>query len=125
MVERITIRGPSGPIASLEGPAWSQVEDALRSLDAEKETDLTLQSEEQGELVIIGGSGWYLVSLIRRTGETFDVIDRTKPSFPVQLKMGARPVEYDSQYLCDLETAIRAARRFFETGQMEESLCWE
>jgi len=107
--------------AELSDPTWEQVEDAIRDLDECSHNDLYLHpdaSKLETYLAVGGGSGRYLV-----TGS----IDNDR--FPTAVKaverdvrhellvVGGQAGDYPRNWILDLDSALRAARSFFETGE--------
>lgn len=107
--------------ADILNPTWDQVEDAIHALDEETRNDLYLHplaSNPETYLAVGGGSGRYLV-----TGsidnERFPTVVKGSESTPTRelLVVGGQAGDYPSEWIHDLDLALRAARSFYETGE--------
>jgi Immunity protein Imm1 len=102
-------------------PTWEQVEDAIRDLDERAHNDLYLHpdaSNLETYLAVGGGSGRYLV-----TGSVNNL------RFPTAVKhaesnaareplvVGGQTGDYPRHWILDLDSALRAARSFFEAAE--------
>ena len=131
-IEILTISewiGVSKKDTVVENPTWEEVEGAVRALNNRNLNDLYLQPARQDPetfLCIGGGDGRYLVSGSIGNEEFPTVVDPAKPSDVVEhLVVGGQTGDYAGNWIVDLETALRAARSFFESGDFGGDVQWE
>lgn len=123
-IELLTVcewNGPHMERTEFPQPSWEQVEDAIRDLDERAHNDLYLHpdaSNLETYLAVGGGSGRYLV-----TGS----VDSER--FPTAVKgiesdasrellvVGGQAGDYPRNWILDLDSALRAAQSFFDTGE--------
>jgi len=112
---RITVRRPS----------WWAIEGAIRGLDADRWSALTLQGRGETRMSIGGGAGRYLAHILTGEGRTKQLVDRARTGGAVPLLVGGYWCSFPRRLLVNLRTVLRAARHFAETGGLEQSLAWE
>lgn len=122
-IEILTISewiGASRKDTVLENPAWPDIEKAIRDLNNENLNDLYLQptrEDPETYLCVGGGNGRYIVSGSIRNEEFPTVVDVAKSSDTrEQLVVGGQGGDYPSSWIVDLDTALHAAKLFFELG---------
>ena len=111
-----------------EQPSWEAVESAIRALNNRERNDLYLTpspGDPETYLCIGGGAGRYVVAGSVRNLEFPTILDDSKSPDPRQrLTVGGQEGEYPANQVVDLETALSAAREFFEAGGFSESGPW-
>jgi hypothetical protein len=120
---------PGEADAEIMHPTWSQVEEAIRALDGHSRNDLYLQprsEEAETWLAVGGGAGQYLVTGSVNS-ERFPTVVResNREEEKVLLMVGGQVGDYPRRWIIDLETALFAARHFFESGEFGGDICWE
>jgi hypothetical protein len=120
--------GPQVEMA-VEGPTWRQVEKAVRALDEHESSDVLLASYDQRFLAVAGGNGRYLVFAQEPRGNGLAFANLINPDAavgpPVLLVVGGVYGDFQPRQLVDLQTALRAARPYFNAGDLEPDLPWE
>jgi hypothetical protein len=110
-------------------PTWSDVEAAIRTLDNDRFNDLYLQPRQNAPetyLCVGGGGGRYVVSGSVENEAFPTVIDPAKADAPQELLVvGGQSGWYPASMVVDLETALNAARNYFETGEPSGPVAWQ
>jgi Immunity protein Imm1 len=102
-------------------PTWEQVEHAIRDLDERAHNDLYLHpdaSNLETYLAVGGGSGRYLVTG-SVNNERFPTAVKHADSNAARdlLVVGGQAGDYPRHWILDLDSALRAARSYFETAE--------
>jgi hypothetical protein len=112
----------------IEKPAWGQIERAIRALNNENLNDLYLEPEVGNSeiyLCIGGGAGRYVVSGAIYNERFPTMADPDKPAdSKEELVVGGQTGDYPGNCVVDLETALRAAKDFYETGGFSHEINW-
>jgi hypothetical protein len=114
--------GPRKEDTNIEHPAWPQVEAAIRALNGTTHNDVYLQpagGEPDSYLCIGGGKGRYIVTGATKGGEFPTLTDPARAGEPEEtIVVGGQPGNYPGHWVVDLETALGAARSYFDTGTL-------
>jgi len=111
---------------AVDAPCWHDIESAIRRLDGEVYTMVTISAGEGIYLSIGGGSGQFVVTGSTDNNQTFfTLVDRAQGDVMQQLVAGGQEGDYPARMCVGLETALRAAKRFAMAGERESSLSWE
>lgn len=110
----------------VEQPSVPAIENAIRRLDGIRTTEVSIESDSD-DFMIVGGGGGRYVAFVGR-GED-DLVNLFNPSGPserlVELCVGGQTGFYSERQLVDLPTAIQAACKFAENGELDGSVNWE
>jgi hypothetical protein len=121
--------GPHCESTHVPGPRWEDVSEAICRLDNSHFNDVYLQRDEDPEhfwLCIGGGAGRYLITGAAEEGQYPTVLDPTHTGVgKVELLLGGQIGLYPVSWIQDLETALKAAKRFYEHGDFGGDLHWE
>ena len=123
----LSIDDRSDPVADdevVESASWDQVESAIRSLDGKRRTMVTVEQDEIRNLAVGGGDGRYLVTITEPDDEFRTLYEPGKGEDPVPLVTGGQLGEHPGRTVVDLDTALTAARTYFDTGALDPSLSW-
>lgn len=113
--------GPRVQQVEYREPSWELVEDAIRNLNGRERNDLYLcpaVSDPETYLCVGGEAGRYLVTGSVR-GESFPTVvggpggDGARET----LVVGGQAGDYPQHWVVDLDTALRAARAFYDSGE--------
>jgi hypothetical protein len=123
-IELLTVcewNGPHMERAEFPQPTWDQVEDSIRDLDEQTHNDLYLHPDASNldmYLAIGGGSGRYVVTG-SINNERFPTAVKGVESNAARelLVVGGQAGDYPRNWILDLDSALRVARSFFETGE--------
>lgn len=123
-----TWSGPRHEETHLEHPSWPEVEAAIRGLNGTTHNDVYLCPEptaSEAYLCVGGGNGRYIVTGATKGGRFPTLTDATRTPEPREmLVVGGQAGDYPGHYVVPLETALRAARIYFETGAFSADASW-
>jgi Immunity protein Imm1 len=109
----------------IENPSWNQVEKAIRELDGEHQTLVTLGVNEDTYMSIGGGENKYIVTVTFDNFNFYILIDSTKSEQIEKLVVGGQKGNYPANQCVDLLRCLLAARTFTELGKLDDLLTWE
>jgi hypothetical protein len=113
--------GPRMESTDIPDPTWEQVEDAIRDLDERSRNDLYLHADASNletYLAVGGGSGRYLVTGSIDNERFPTAVNAIEADASRELLVvGGQRGDYPRSWILDLDSALRAARSFFETGE--------
>jgi Immunity protein Imm1 len=109
----------------IENPSWNQVEKAIRELDGEHQTLVTLGVNEDTYMSIGGGENKYIVTVTFDNFNFYILIDSTKSEQIEKLVVGGQKGNYPATQCVDLLRCLLAARTFTELGKLDDLLTWE
>lgn len=123
-----TWSGPLNESTHVEQPSWRDVEAAIRGLNGATHNDVYLCPEPtvtESYLCVGGGDGRYIVTGATKGGKFPTLTDPTRTREPREtLVVGGQPGDYPGHYVVPLETALRAARTYFDTGAFDRDAHW-
>jgi hypothetical protein len=118
-------RGLESQDRTIENPSWEDIETALRNLDGEKRTAVSLLGKGEAHLVVGGGSlGRYTVYATFDNDNFLSLSSSDGNSPPVRLNVGGQEGDYPSKIVVELSAALAAAKIFFESGQLAATQQW-
>jgi hypothetical protein len=111
---------------TLDRPSWEDIERAIRQLSGNERTSLILKRDEETHMSIGGGPDRYsVVVLIENRHGPFYLIDPSKSDAEIMLVVGGQSIDTPERMTVPLETILKAARVFSESGELEKSLAWQ
>lgn len=115
--------------AEVATPAWEDIAFSIRALDQRSlpSVHLLLDPMRTADecMVVMGGQGAYWVAVTAGPHDQRRLFDARKPSHQVTLWSSDQGFADHAWHVCDLATALRAARRFAEHGDCDPELQWE
>jgi hypothetical protein len=108
----------------IENPTWEQIEAAIRELDAENQTLVTLGADEV-YMSIGGGKGKYVVTVTFNNLDFYVLVNLSKLDDIENLVVGGQEGSYPAKQCVDLLRCLLAARTFANFGKLDDLLCWE
>jgi hypothetical protein len=114
--------GGGSEIISIRDPSWQDVIQAIHRLDGDRFTEVNLADTDSTGLVISGGAGRYLCERMQLENN-YLLLDPSKPE-ELLVRIMRDGDEYPGNWTVDLEMVVKAARTFFETGEIDTSLTW-
>jgi Immunity protein Imm1 len=109
----------------IEKPNWNQIETAIRELDAENKTLVTLGINEDTYMSIGCGENKYIVTATSDNFNFYSLIDPSKSEQVETLVIGGQKGNYPANKYVDLLRCLLAARTFTELGKLDDLLMWE
>lgn len=108
---------------------WSDVENAVRSLNGREYNDIYLTPDkinQQTYLSVGGGDGKYLVSgsINNEIFPTY-VNPDVSGAKEIQIIVGGQSGDYPENYIVDINTALKAVKSFYESGNFENDIPWK
>jgi hypothetical protein len=120
--------GRSVSHTEVQNPTWADVEQAIRSLNNSERNDLYLtpdKSDLETYLAVGGGDGRYLVTGSVANERFPTIVNLDKPSSPKELLLvGGQEGDYPANWIVDFETALHAAKVFYEAGAFAAGANW-
>jgi Immunity protein Imm1 len=105
--------------------SWQSIESAIRQLDGQRKTLVTLETDGETHMSVGGGQGKYIV-YVTFDNESFDyLVDPTKPNTEELLLVGGQIGHYPAKSCVDLDMTLKSAKAFAEKGEMLDSVIWE
>ena len=110
----------------IENPTWQQIKSAIRDLDGQTRTLVTLGAGDEAYMIVGGEErGNYIVNVTFDNINFYNSCDRSQPETIEQRVIGGQVGKYPAQLFVDLQTALLAAKTFAGSGQLDQSLTWE
>jgi hypothetical protein len=110
-------------LQTIADPTWAQIEQAIRRLDASTHTEVAI--DNHGHMSVGGGDGRYFMSIFTDDERSLIASDPSKNADDkVHLVTGGQKALLPARRIVDTETALKAARSFFETGRPDATLSW-
>ncbi|MBR8836757.1 MAG: hypothetical protein DSM106950_22755 [Stigonema ocellatum SAG 48.90 = DSM 106950] len=109
----------------IENPNWSQIETAIRELNGESKSLVTLGANEDTYMSIGGGAKKYIVTATFDNLNFYILIDSPKSEQIETLVVGGQKGNYPANQCVDLLHCLLAARTFTESGKLDALLIWE
>lgn len=110
-------------------PDWPTIERAIRNLNEVDRNDIYLHPDKndlETYLSVGGGNGRYVVSGSVRNLTFSTVVDPQKSATEKELLYtGGQDGWYPSNCVVDLETALHAAKAFYESGTFGTGVNWQ
>jgi Immunity protein Imm1 len=105
---------------------WSEIELAIRSLDGQTKTLVTLETESESHMSIGGGQGKYVVYATFDNEIFYSLIDPSKSDQDESaVVVGGQKGLYPAKSCVNLEIVLQSAQKFAESGEMLKSAVWE
>jgi hypothetical protein len=104
---------------------WSEIELAIKNLDGQTKTLVTLETDGETHMSIGGGQGKYVVYATFDNEIFYSLIDPSKSDQHESIVVGGQKGLYPAKSCVDLETVLPSAQKFAELGEMLRSAVWE
>jgi len=109
---------------STADPSWSDVESAIRALDAQFRTEIDRETEDGG-FGVGGGDGRYVVIWTPyEVDDPWTLLAGVPGEDPVDLVVGGQMGRFRPDSVVGLDEALQAARVFFDSQELPDSLGW-
>jgi hypothetical protein len=103
---------------------WDTIEAAIRDLDGDRKTLVTLEAVDETHMAIGGGGDRYVVYVTFDNETFYYLIDPSKSDSSETIMVGGQEGLYAARSCVDLLTVLTAAREFAEVGKLEASVHW-
>jgi hypothetical protein len=105
---------------------WEAIETAIRELDGQRKTLVTLEADDETQMAIGGGNeNSYIVYATFDNEEFYSLIDRSRIGTDRSIFVGGQTGIYPAKSCIELDKVIQAAKTFALTGKLEPALNWE
>jgi hypothetical protein len=111
-------------------PSWEQILSAIKSLDGGRQSDMVFEAANGNMMCIGGGCGRFVVcTQTGRDSSTGVAANLINPSGVDEVRegvvVGGCQSDITERYIVDLPITLKAAEKFFLTGELEPTLVWE
>lgn len=114
---------------TIEHPSLEQIESAIRMLDGQIRTLVTIEAEDETHMAIGGGSSGQYVVYATFDNQRFATLvasnSRSSSNRAVVLVAGGQSGDYPERHCVDIEAALRAARAFAVNGSLDSDSTWD
>jgi Immunity protein Imm1 len=108
-----------------QAQSWLEIEAAIKELDGQSKTLVTLETEGETHMAIGGGLQKYVVYVTFDNENFHYLVDPSKSETDETVIVGGQAGVYPGKSCIDLNTTLKAAKTFVELGIMEKSVIWE
>ena len=109
-------------------PSWNQVRSAVRGLNGESLNDLYLMPDDQAPdryFAVAGGPGLYVVFICEANERFIEAVSsHVDDGTRVSLTCGGQVGSFAARQLVDLDTALTAAKHFYDTSSASPHVTW-
>ena len=104
---------------------WPEIETAIKELDGQRRTLVTLEADGETHMAIGGGTDSYVVYLTF-DNETFHyLVNPSNLDADKSLTVGGQEGVYPAKLCIGIDAVLKAAKTFAELGTMEKSVTWK
>ena len=104
---------------------WPEIETAIKELDGQRKTLVTLEADGETHMAIGGGTDNYVVYLTF-DNETFHyLVNPSNLDTDKSLTVGGQEGVYPAKLCIGIDAVLKAAKTFAELGTMEKSVTWK
>ena len=107
-------------------PSWEEVRQAIDRLGEDGASMVLMAGEEEVPHLCIGGGkgGQYILYVTLADGKFYSAVDPEGNDQPVQVLTGGELREFPARLCVGEAIVLRAARTFYESGELEPSVSW-
>ena len=115
-----------GDVRPIADPTDVQIEDAIRRLDGQQATLVSLEADDEARMWISGGDKQRYICTVTFDGsQCYNLVDPTQNKQSVSLVAGGQVGDYSGRLVVELDLVLRAAQKFSVDGVLAEELSWE
>ena len=115
----------AAPLQAVKGPDWKSVEARIAWLKTAESGSVFLNAANRSVLSIGGVDDvGYLVFISDKTGFRYVLAPPEKRKGVATLVIGFQPSELPRRIMVDLDTALRVARAYFNSGGAADDVEW-
>lgn len=118
--------GVDSPVRVYE-PTWEEIEQAIVNLNGNERTMTILTKIEEGDQYMIIAGRWEDRVMVNATANNLDfhsLVDDGQPKGSTMLCVGGQLGDYEQRKCVPLGWGIRAARMYFQTGELDPAMNW-
>ncbi|MDF5735010.1 MULTISPECIES: Imm1 family immunity protein [unclassified Nostoc] len=108
-----------------QAQSWLEIEAAIKELNGQRKTLVTLETEGETHMAIGGGIQKYMVYVTFDNDNFHYLVDPSKSDTDETVIVGGQEGIYPAKSCIDLNRTLKAAKTFAELGTMEKSVIWE
>lgn len=107
-------------------PTWQELSQAIDRLGEAGRSMILLAGEEEVPHLCIGGgkNGEYILYVMHADGKCYAAVDPEGGEEPVAILVGGDLKEFPARMCVGEATVLRAAKTFYRTGDLDESVAW-
>lgn len=114
---------------SIEFPTWEDIEKVINLLDGEYVTQITMDNGNEDDYLCIGGGNDGLCNVFISKNDNEIIYTLINPDandlLVHKLVTGGQEGDFEDKLCVSIEIAKRAAKMYYELGQMDASFIWE
>lgn len=114
---------------SIEFPTWEDIEKVINLLDGEYVTQITMDNGNEDDYLCIGGGNDGLCNVFISKNDNEIIYTLMNPDandlLVHKLVTGGQEGDFEDKLCVSIEIAKRAAKMYYELGQMDASFIWE
>ena len=111
--------------SEVELPSIKQIEEAIKRLDGERYSLVTLEAGAGAHIAIGGGKGCYVAYATFDNERFYNLLADGDVEQQVTLFVGGQDGEYPANTIVDERAVLAAATTFAKSGRLEPELSWE
>jgi hypothetical protein len=105
--------------------SWTEIEIAIRELDGQRKTLVTLEADGETHMAVGGRGDRYVVYVTFDNEAFYYLVDASRLGADERLTVGGQEGVYPAKLCVGRDAALKAARSFAEFGEMDASVTWE
>jgi hypothetical protein len=111
-------------LTRIEHPSWDEVESAIRRLDQQRHTEVTISKGGQAYLSASGGGGQFYVFMYTEDERSMCLASGASTDGNTSVVCGGQSIAIANKHIVGLDAAILAAHHYFTKGKTVDSLRW-
>ena len=123
-VKSLTLHCTDGQRGETISPTWRQVAMAIRALDGELFDQVALLVEPERNMGVGGGENGIYVCEVELPANHYLLTDPTRSDIETISIMNGQMSDYVASHTVNLKAVLRAAKHFFDAGDIDRTLTW-